>query len=70
MTLRASLGGTVVLLGMGLANFSMHHTSLQEVKQVINRSSISELAPQVGALMQRTDQASLLAGLEAINRPA
>jgi phosphotransferase system enzyme I (PtsI) len=61
---------TRLLLGMGLANFSMHHTSLQEVKQVINRSSISELAPQVGALMQCTDQASLLAGLEAINRPA
>jgi phosphotransferase system enzyme I (PtsI) len=61
---------TRLLLGMGLTEFSMHHTSLQEVKQVINGSSISELAPQVAALMQHTDQAGLLAGLEAINRSA
>ena len=58
---------TRLLLGMGLTEFSMHHTALQEVKRVINQSNISELAPQVSALMQCTDHASLLARLESIN---
>ena len=58
---------TRLLLGMGLTEFSMHHTSLQEVKRVINQSNITQLAPQVSALMQCTDPASLLAGLESLN---
>jgi phosphotransferase system enzyme I (PtsI) len=58
---------TRLLLGMGLTEFSMHHTSLQEVKRVINQSSITELAPQVSDLMQCTDPASLVARLEALN---
>ncbi len=59
---------TRLLLGMGLTEFSMHHTALQEVKRVINQSSITELAPQVSALMQCSDHAGLLARLESINR--
>jgi phosphoenolpyruvate-protein kinase (PTS system EI component) len=52
---------------MGLTEFSMHHTALQEVKRVINQSSITELGPQVSALMHCSDHASLLARLESIN---
>ena len=34
---------TRLLLGMGLTEFSMHHTSLQEVKSVINSSHIATI---------------------------
>jgi phosphotransferase system enzyme I (PtsI) len=61
-------GYTRLLLGMGLTAFSMHHTSLQAVKRVINQSSIRELAPQVDALLQCTDHADLLGRLAAINQ--
>ena len=38
---------TRLLLGMGLSEFSMHHTALQEVKRVINNCKIETLVPQV-----------------------
>ncbi|MDH3872146.1 MAG: phosphoenolpyruvate--protein phosphotransferase, partial [Gammaproteobacteria bacterium] len=46
---------TRLLLGMGLTEFSMHHTALQEVKRVINQSAIESLAPDVEALLRADD---------------
>jgi phosphotransferase system enzyme I (PtsI) len=45
---------TRLLLGMGLSEFSMQPTALQEVKQVINNSSIALLTPQVDELLNHT----------------
>jgi len=45
---------TRLLLGMGLSEFSMQPTALQEVKQVINSSSIAQLTPQVDELLNHT----------------
>jgi phosphotransferase system enzyme I (PtsI) len=58
---------TCLLLGMGLTEFSMHHTAMQEVKRVINQSSINELTPRVEELLQCEDSEHILARLEAIN---
>jgi len=58
---------TRLLLGMGLTEFSMHHSTLQEVKNVINQSNISTLVPQVDALLQCGEPDQILAGVEAIN---
>ena len=46
---------TRLLLGMGLSEFSMQPAALQEVKQVINSSSIALLTPQVDELLNHTD---------------
>jgi phosphoenolpyruvate-protein phosphotransferase (PTS system enzyme I) len=58
---------TRLLLGMGLTEFSMHPTALQEVKRVINQSSIAELAPRVEALLQSGEAEQIIAGIDAIN---
>jgi phosphotransferase system enzyme I (PtsI) len=58
---------TRLLLGMGLTEFSMHPTALQEVKRVINQSSISDLTPRVEALLHSGEADQILAGIEAIN---
>jgi phosphotransferase system enzyme I (PtsI) len=58
---------TRLLLGMGLTEFSMHPSALQEVKSVINQSSIEMLAPRVDALLQSGEADQILAGVEAIN---
>ncbi len=58
---------TRLLLGMGLREFSMHPTALQEVKRVINQSSIDLLAPQVEALLQSGEADQIIAQVEAIN---
>jgi len=58
---------TRLLLGMGLTEFSMHPSALQEIKSVINQSSIEALAPRVDALLQSGEADRILAGVEAIN---
>jgi len=58
---------TRLLLGMGLTEFSMHHTALQEVKRVINQSAIESLAPDVEALLRADDPARILAQIETFN---
>ena len=58
---------TRLLLGMGLTKFSMHPSALQEVKSIINQSSIESLAPRVDALLQSGEADQILAGVEAIN---
>jgi phosphoenolpyruvate-protein phosphotransferase (PTS system enzyme I) len=58
---------TRLLLGMGLTEFSMHPSALQEVKRVINQSSVSTLAPRVDALLQSGEADPIIAGVDAIN---
>lgn len=58
---------TRLLLGMGLTEFSMHPSALQEIKSVINQSSIEALAPRVDALLQSGEADRILAGVDAIN---
>jgi phosphotransferase system enzyme I (PtsI) len=58
---------TRLLLGMGLTEFSMHPSALQEVKSVINQSSIETLTPRVDALLQSGEADQILAGVDAIN---
>ena len=58
---------TRLLLGMGLTEFSMHPSALQEIKSVINQSSIDALAPRVDALLQSGEADRILAGVDAIN---
>ncbi|MFV1972509.1 MAG: phosphoenolpyruvate--protein phosphotransferase [Thiohalobacterales bacterium] len=60
---------TRLLLGMGLTEFSMHHSAMQEVKRVINNSSISELIPRVDTLLQSTEPEQLPTEIEALNNP-
>jgi phosphotransferase system enzyme I (PtsI) len=58
---------TRLLLGMGLTEFSMHHTAIQEVKRVINNSSIAELAPRVTALLQADEAERIVDEVESLN---
>ncbi|NNG11775.1 MAG: phosphoenolpyruvate--protein phosphotransferase [Halobacteria archaeon] len=58
---------TRLLLGMGLTEFSMHHTALQEVKRVINQSAIESLAPEVDAVLRAADPERIVTQIEALN---
>ncbi len=58
---------TRLLLGMGLTEFSMHPTALQEVKQVINNSSIALLTPLVDKLLSHTDPGEVPAAVDRLN---
>ncbi len=58
---------TRLLLGMGLTEFSMHHTSLQEVKSVINNSHIATLRPLVEELINHTTAGQIHARIESLN---
>jgi len=58
---------TRLLLGMGLTEFSMHHTSLQEVKRVINTSNIASLRPLVDELLTTTKAGQIPARVESLN---
>jgi phosphotransferase system enzyme I (PtsI) len=58
---------TRLLLGMGLREFSMHPTALQEVKRVINQSSIRALTPRVEALLASGEAERIIAEVEDIN---
>ncbi|MGB5261076.1 MAG: phosphoenolpyruvate--protein phosphotransferase [Gammaproteobacteria bacterium] len=58
---------TRLLLGMGLNEFSMHHTTLQEVKHVINNSSIAALTPLVDELLYKTRSEQIPARVDSLN---
>jgi phosphotransferase system enzyme I (PtsI) len=60
---------TRLLLGMGLREFSMHHTAIQEVKCVINNSSVNELVPRVTALLQADNAEQIVDAIESLNAP-
>ena len=58
---------TRLLLGMGLSEFSMHHTALPEVKRVINSSSIEALVPRVHELLTNTRADRIPGQIESLN---
>lgn len=58
---------TRLLLGMGLDEFSMHHTTLQEVKHVIISSSIAALTPLVDELLHNTRPGQIPARIDSLN---
>ena len=58
---------TRLLLGMGLSEFSMHPSALQEVKQVINSSSITQLTPLVDELLHHTTPDRIPASVDMLN---
>jgi len=59
---------TRLLLGMGLREFSMHHTALQEVKQVINTSTIGKLEPLVAELLNNTEPGRIPGRVDSLNQ--
>jgi phosphotransferase system enzyme I (PtsI) len=58
---------TRLLLGMGLSEFSMHHTALQEVKHVINTSTITALVPLVQELLNNTKPGRIAGRVDSLN---
>jgi len=58
---------TRLLLGMGLSEFSMHHTALQEVKRVINSSTITALIPPVQELLENTKPGHIPSRVDSLN---
>lgn len=58
---------TRLLLGMGLHEFSMHHTTLQEVKHVIINSSIASLTPLIDELLNHTSPDQIPAFIDSLN---
>jgi phosphotransferase system enzyme I (PtsI) len=58
---------TRLLLGMGLSEFSMHPRALQEIKQVINSSSITLLTPLVDELLHHTTPDRIPASVDMLN---
>ena len=58
---------TRLLLGMGLSEFSMHHTALQEVKRVINSSTITSLIPLVQELLYNTKPGQIPSRVDSLN---
>jgi len=63
-------GATRVLLGMGLAQFSMHPASLLRVKQEILRADASKLAPKVSRLLASDEPARVAAMLAKLRADA
>jgi phosphotransferase system enzyme I (PtsI) len=61
---------TRLLLGMGLSEFSMHHTAIQEVKHVINTSTITSLIPLVQELLENTKPGRLASRVDSLNHNA
>jgi phosphotransferase system enzyme I (PtsI) len=59
---------TRLLLGMGLSEFSMHHTALPEVKRVINSSSIEALVPLVQELLDNTRPGRIPDRVNSLNK--
>ncbi len=58
---------TALLLGMGLREFSMHATTLSEVKEVINDSDVALLSKQVSALLKLHDSGEIATAVEVLN---
>jgi phosphotransferase system enzyme I (PtsI) len=58
---------TRLLLGMGLSEFSMQPSTLQEIKQVINSSSIAQLTPLVDELLNHTAPDRIPASVDMLN---
>lgn len=58
---------TLLLLGMGLRNFSMHPGNILEIKQQVLRADVGELAPRVQRILKMDEQSKVR---EAVGRLA
>jgi phosphotransferase system enzyme I (PtsI) len=59
---------TRLLLGLGLREFSMHYSALQEVKNVINTSTIGKLEPLVAELLDNTKPGWIPGRVDSLNQ--
>ncbi|NMG75792.1 phosphoenolpyruvate--protein phosphotransferase [Aromatoleum diolicum] len=50
---------TLLLLGMGLRNFSMHPGNILEIKQQVLRADLGELAPRVQRILKMDEQSKV-----------
>ena len=50
---------TLLLLGMGLRNFSMHPGHILEIKRQVLRADLNELAPRVQRILKMDEQAKV-----------
>jgi len=50
---------TLLLLGMGLRQFSMHPANILEIKQQVLRADVGELAPRVQRILRMDEQAKV-----------
>jgi len=58
---------TLLLLRMGLRNFSMHPGNILEIKQQVLRADVGELAPRVQRILKMDEQSKVR---EAVGRVA
>ena len=59
---------TRLLLGMGLQEFSAHPSNLLEIKQIINKSKISELEKQAKRILRTTVPSKIAPLVDALNK--
>ncbi|MBS0485840.1 MAG: phosphoenolpyruvate--protein phosphotransferase [Proteobacteria bacterium] len=57
---------TLLLLGMGLRNFSMHPSNILEIKQQVLRADLGELAPRVQRILKMDEQARVREAVERL----
>lgn len=50
---------TLLFLGMGLRNFSMHPSNVLEIKQQVLRADVGELAPRVQRILKMDEQSKV-----------
>ncbi|MDD3673961.1 phosphoenolpyruvate--protein phosphotransferase [Thauera propionica] len=58
---------TLLLLGMGLRNFSMHPGNILEIKQQVLRADLSDLAPKVQRILKMDEPARLREAVERLS---
>ncbi|HRP95918.1 MAG TPA: phosphoenolpyruvate--protein phosphotransferase [Rhodocyclaceae bacterium] len=57
---------TLLLLGMGLRQFSMHPASILEIKQQVLRANVAELTPRVQRILKMDEQAKVLEAVQKL----
>ena len=57
---------TLLLLGMGLRNFSMHPAKVLEIKRLVLRADIGELAPKVQRILKMDEQSRVRDAVERL----
>jgi phosphotransferase system enzyme I (PtsI) len=57
---------TLLLLGMGLRQFSMHPASILEIKQQVLRANVAELTPRVQRILRMDEQAKVLEAVQKL----
>jgi phosphotransferase system enzyme I (PtsI) len=58
---------TLLLLGMGLRNFSMHPANTLEIKQQVLRADLGELAPKVQRILKMDEQTKVRDAVARLN---